>query len=877
MPSVGPFYFGTAKDLGEVSGVAAPWINPQNVCTAPSNGFTANCTLEQIGYSGTYVGNILGVKNWQPSSALPSDSYISISDIIVSIYNGNVPNPGNILTAFFYGYNDGLGNAQLSQVINTFDSWTPDFSILNAFSSASNINFPSTTDVNNGEVGFAVYFDCTEIIQLDLLSVRMTVVYEFSSVNIVSNKSEIFPALPWMLEGQTPKVRSRKKSRQYFPVGKPLYLQSKAISSNFNQPAISLKLNKSSLAISQTKDAANESIQRKLSSSVTVQSESVRGSFYFATIIPLHSTAISQSFAYSNSSPILSVVQLKSSTLSVSQGYSNGFIEYLNLKGAGFAQNFVSESAKARTINLESKSRSVSYDSVNLIGPYNYLVGLTSEVISVSSNLAAITRSGIGLFSKIIAASYNFTGTTTITRPINSKIIDSAINMSEESIARKFFSEEISSFHITVTESIKLGLSSKVYTQTDSHGQEIVIRPIASDSSVIGYISNTGYSIKQNKSSKVIGISNSKSGETVTRKLSGVAESITIAQKTNGTVNRLFVGSSLAWSNSRAIGGFINKAIYSAMYMQTCVYNHGGVGIRSFASKSITYNPFRAASSLLQKKNSQIISCSESNSNEKINRPLNSKVLSQSELISSVSIKKLFVGAGISSSLSSTHEHINLNLSSKVYTYIISSHAQEIVTRKLASKASSLEYVLSQPKILQNKASKVVSFTESSSNELINRKLNSQIIAETRLFAETSVKKLFTSELISNSYDSVNENIHINLLSKIVLSSENNSNIKVNRKIHSEIVSANRSSSEPYHSLINLYSAGVISSEAYSELFDKMINAASTSILDTSDSSTSNYLGSKFEVVSRGDLTISQEVINLAPFNYPDDATPYTE
>lgn len=864
MPSVGPFYFGTSQDLG-TKDVNSFWIDAQNAEFAP-NGNYAECTLQQVGTSGNYESNILGFWDWRGSS-IPAGTIIT--DILISVYghSGSINATINIAP-----YNNGIVNSfvDYGEVLTRSDSWFTDLSIISAFPTA-----PTYSNINLGDVGFAIYLNSVNGIAAFIDSARMTVVYESQPSNIiVSNKFETFPALPWMREGQVPKVRLRKKSRQYFPTGKPLYLQSKAISSNFNQPAISLKLNKNSQITSQTNNSVNESIQRKLSSSVVVQTESVRGSYYFATIIPLHSTAISQSFAYSNSAPILSVVQLKSSALSVSQGYSNGFIEYLNLKGAGLVQSFVFESAKDRTINLESKSRSVSYDSVNLTGPYNYLVELTSEVISVSSGIAVITRSGIGLFSKIIAASYN-SGNEIITRPISSKMINSTINTAQESITRKFFSEEISSFHITVTESIKLGLSSKIYTQTDAHAQEIVARPIASRLESFA-ITNINYSVKQNKSSKVIGISNSKSGETVTRKLSGVAESITIAQKTNGTVNRLFVGSSLAWSNSRAIGGFINKAIHSAMYMQTYVYNNGGVGIRNLSSKSISSNPFHTASSLLQKKNSQIISCSESNSNEKINRPLNSKVLSQSELISSVSIKKLFVGAGISSSLSSTHEHINLNLSSKVYTQV-TSHAQEIVTRKLNGQASSIEYVLSQPKVLQNKTSKVVSLTESSSNELVNRILNSQVIAETRLFAETSVKKLITSEVISNSYDSVNEDIRKNLSSKSILATENNSNIKVNRKIHSEIVSASRSNSEPYHSLINLYSAGIISSEAYSELFDKMINAMSTSILSTDASGTSNYLGSKFEVLSRGDMVISQDAINLAPFNYPDDATPYTQ
>ena len=239
MPSVGPFYFNTAVNINNGGN---DWINPDNAEGAPDGNFaTYHIDLNTF-------GSYLRLTNMNASLPyIPQDCYLSGCELSFDAYqdSGSIQN----LLVFARMFPNPQGSDLEGLNVGTSLTWssyigsqTKLFQPLGTFTSAqvndTGFGFDVGFETSSGGSGYTIFID----------SVRVLLYYTPIS-QIVSNKIETFPALPWMREGQVPKVRLRKKSRQYFPTGKPLYLQSKTISSNFNKPAISLKLNKSGLTI----------------------------------------------------------------------------------------------------------------------------------------------------------------------------------------------------------------------------------------------------------------------------------------------------------------------------------------------------------------------------------------------------------------------------------------------------------------------------------------------------------------------------------------------------------------------------------------------------------------------------------------------------
>jgi len=679
-------------------------------------------------------------------------------------------------------------------------------------------------------------------------------------------KKEIFPALEWMQELQDPEIqlKDRTKFGPWF-FGQRNY-HATAIASSFAYGRISILQGKSSKGISQSESTAQESIAKHLSSTVYVQSES-NSNFYLANLLLLKSTSICQSFAGGTETDVTKVQQLKGSTKSYSISLCTP-IYYVNFASAFVSQSYFFENTKSKVVNLQSKTISNNRFFAAPAGPFAKLLKLTSISICQSKSLAEITRA-FNLYSTIISQSLS-KASDSITRKLSSNIIAQSISKPNKNLKINLTSNANSISKLSAPKSIKQGLHSRFYSESIIGGSGIITRPLSAKSNSQSFPKQTTtLSKKININSKMVSQSISRAGETVTRLVNGVAESISIAQRSFGSVHRLFVSNSVSPSFSKATGGYITKNIHSSMYSQVLV--HGSETVtRPLAAKSASQNPFHGNQSVLLELNSKAAAATISSGQENISKPLAAKGISQNPFHSNPNIfRQLQAKAQAESFAKANGINKKLGLSAKSISQS-EAHTQEIVSRPLASKIIAQEYSDADIRIARHVNS--VSVTQSNSNvqEKVLRPMQSKTVVQSvSIKSNQTIKRLLASTTQIDTHSlAQNPNKKINLLTKAISKSDASGNEIVSRKLSSKSVDQSQLHSNGLNILVNMYGSAISTSSARSDLMNKRIDLHSEIIIQSYIAATDNYLGNKESEVTFAEPRVDQDAINLAPFNY---------
>lgn len=678
-------------------------------------------------------------------------------------------------------------------------------------------------------------------------------------------KTQIYEAEGWLLEFEDPdaSAKNRRKVGPWFVP--PTQFHGSALSASRAYGNISITRGLSAKSNSQSFSNAEENIARVLSSKTYSQSEAIKGSFYFANFLLLEGKALCQSFAGGQETDVTSFKQLKGAAQS--ESYSgNPCIFYVNFGSAFTSQAYFSESSHSSTLNLQSKTLSQSLAKAQVSQPYKKLILATSKVICGTHSLAEISKS-FRLYSTVLASTYS-KAAENISKNLNSKSLVSTFSSVNEKVQRALRSNIISSSIGRGHKNIKLNVYSRFYTQTNLRGAEVLSRILASKANTQTH-PNTTLSKKINTNSKMIGISYGRGGEVVTRVFSGVAESISIAQKSLGSVHRLFVSSAISPSFSKA-NIHITTNLYSAFYSQTFVKGCDIIVSRPLGSTAKSPNPFHGVSSKFIKTQGPAAVASLSRANETVNRPLSSTTAGQNPFHANPNLERQLKGEGQSETFAKAQGiSQRLNLAGEAISQT-EAKGQEIVSRPLSSKTEDSSISGPQVHISKLLNSKTISTSESNVSEHVTRPLASKTLESSRLIADISVKRPIAGEGISQTHlIAQNPQRVINLTSKVLVESNSNVHENIARKLSSQSNGASEAHANGFNTLVNIYGSAITEASARSELMNKQINLYSEVIVQTDLAGTDTYFGNVQKEIGYVE-TSGQDVINLAPFNYPD-------
>lgn len=676
-------------------------------------------------------------------------------------------------------------------------------------------------------------------------------------------KTEKVPALPWQLELQDPEVHLKNRGKVegwYYPLTQ---FKSTSRTASLASGSITIKQNVSAKSASHTFSKAQESILRPFSVTTYDQSQSVRGQFYFATIQNLQGKALAYSFASGQETSVTSFVQLQGKVISNSHT-ANPCIYYVDYASTFFSQSFFSESQVAQAVPLKSKTQSISFARANKSSPFALLIKATSKVICGTDSLAKITRS-FNLYTDTIVQSYSF-AQRSISQLINSKAYSNSNSIVAPSISKPLTSEILSDAYSYIPKSIKLGLNSNYYSQTDLKGNEIVTRPLGAES-ISPSSPNISFSKKINTTSSAMLIGLMNGGETVARVLNGVADSISIAQKTLGSVTRLFVSGSISISFSNTTT-HLTSNLYSSFHSQSFV-NGGQIFItRPLGSIANSANPFHGEVSKKITTQTKAATITLSDGSEIVNRPLASSANSQNPFKSNPSLRREIESGSLSQAqalAASFGKKLNLAAQSQANTELIGS---EIVNRILASTVLSDSNLDASISVLHKTYGTTISQTKLTGQEIVVRPLSSKSVDETNLDANISINRPIDSKVILESQSAAqNPFIKVGLSSEFKVLSSSHVNEIINRPLSSQSNDISHANSQSYNTLMNIYGSAISDSFANSASMNKKLNLSSEIVVQTYISGTDNYFGTTQKEVGFVE-TNEQGAINLAPFNY---------
>lgn len=680
-------------------------------------------------------------------------------------------------------------------------------------------------------------------------------------------KTEKVPALQWQLDIQDPEVQLKdrgKVERWYYPL---IQLKGEGRAVSFATGEISIKQNINTEAVSQSFNLAEVSVKQNINAEGLVFSEAIRGEYYLPTIQNLKGTALATSFAVGTESDITSFVQLQSGTKSKSYA-GNPAIYYINYASSFVSQSFFSESSQALTLNTFSTTKSRAFGNANAQA-YAKLIAATSKVICSSKSLVEITRA-FNLYTDVITKAYSDV-IESISRPLNAISYTETNNQASKSILQKLTTDVLDQATSYGTTRTKVDLKSKVYSTSFMEGAEVLNRLLAAKSLASSKTDIT-LSKKINTTSETLDRSRSESGEIVSRLLNGVADSISISQKSLGSVQRLFVSGAIAKSFS-STSLHITTHLHSAFYSQSFI-NGGDIFVsRPLASKANTGNPFHGEISKKLTTQSEAAAITISNGNEVVNRQLASTANSRNPFKSNPNLRKEIESGAYSRSRSNAqgfNSKLNLAATSKANTELIGS---EVVDRFLASGILSDSNSEASISVLHNTYGTTVSQTKLSGNELINKELSSENIDTTKFNSDISIHRPTSSEVIEETKSAAeNPLIKINLVSEAIVISDSDTNLIINRGLNSQSKNLSYADAEALEILINIYGSAIGQSFANSELMEKQLNLVSEVLVQTYIGGTDTYFGNLQKEVGFVQTT-EQSVINLAPFNYGADNT----
>lgn len=829
-------YFGSVINDNSNGGIN--WLNPSNAENSP-DGVYAN----SVGTTQLTVTSYLLFKSWLNS--LPLAVSITKIEVRINGYRDTSAHP------FFdiYTYNNAINASNWTQISDlpvTTPSWTAWKDLTTLFNSEG--IFPTVAELNSGVVGFGFIGDTQtgNLIYID--SAEMQITYEGRATNI---QVEEWPAPEHLLTlSQTKaKLQDRRKFKPfYLPVTK---FYGSSISASNASAEISILVDRHSTSISQTSNHAQESINKALHSEIIVQSESIRGNFYFAdSPVNLSSAAILQSYVNYNGLYTLNVQQLVGSTLTKSYANSNGFIEYVYLCAANRMQSYFVEASKARTITLHATTRDITYSAEYLVGLYPKQVHLTSDAISQTESRAGFAATK-PLHISTLSYSYS-KSEESINKILNTKTIsDSILSDSEISVIRKLSSDGLSNTYVYTTEHIKVDIIGRSILNTTLNGQGLITRPLAAQAKGSTTYDNIVYSILHSKYSGTISISTVQASEKVNRVLDGVAESVSIIKSSNYSITKLFVSNCISWTSINTTIP-ITKHIYSAMYSQSNIYAQEIVD-KPIAAQLHGSDYILSQQKILQDKASNVISQSESHSNEEINRILNSEAVSQSQITKNgLQINKLLTSVITAQSELHSTEQIEVNLTSESIdvTYATS---QEIVDRLLTSEVKSDNPFHAGLSKLINVNGPIKSSSEVFADFTVKKTLSASVIANTNPFkVNPSLEKLLFGGSIANvSLASQDQQIKINLTSRVIEQTYLDGSLVAERELSSKDINTAFANADGFNTLKNLEGRSQAKSSAKAELFNKQINLSGNMSCRSNISGKDNYLGNKFELATR--------------------------
>lgn len=678
-------------------------------------------------------------------------------------------------------------------------------------------------------------------------------------------KKEIHQATEWMLDLQDPEIKLRDRTKfgpWFFGLEQ---FKGTSISSSISQGRISILQNKLAKNISQSKSTAQESISQKFSSTVYVQSES-KSNFYLATILALKSTVLCSSFSAGTETDVTKVQQLIGAAKSFTESNCTP-IYYVNYASAFTSQTYFFENTRSHLVYVQSKT--ISYSRLSAEPPHIFpkLLALTSRVVVQSDSLAKITRA-FNIYSTAQSVP-ELSSQLTITRPLSSKDITATYNLADISISKSLNSKTLDNSKLAAIKAIKLGLHSELYSQTFLQGSEMLSRILAAKFSSQS-LSKANISRQLNINSKMFSQSILKGGEIVTRVLNGVAESISIAQKSLGTVNRLFVSNIISISFSRATGGYINKHLYSAFYSQSFIYGNEVV-VRPLAASSKSQNPFHANKDVLINAHSKCAEVTISSAQETNTKPLAGSGKSQNPFHTNPNILKQLQAKAQTETFAKENSISKVeNLYSRT-TSQTESNGQEIISRPLSSKSLSQTNLDADISVLRKLHSEIISQTESNSQDSIIKKLFSQLISQSTVKINISINKIISSQVfVDSKANSQSINKKIGVYAKSILQTEAQSQEVISRKLSSVALDQSKANANGFNTLVNIYGSAISDSSAKSNLLQKLISLHSEIIIQSYAGGTDNYLGNKQAEVTFAEPEVGQSVINLAPFNFLD-------